>query len=342
MAPESASHASTRSSALRGVVGSWEFGLIVILAVTFVSAEQWVDNFASTITVTFLLLDVVPIALMATALTLVIVTGEIDLSVASTLGLTSAVLGQLWYAGMTLEVAIVLSVLLGAVLGAVNGFFVAGLGLPSLAVTIGTLALYRGLSYVVLGDRAVADFPFDWTSQAVSTIGDTGVPVAVVPMVGLAILFGITLHSTPIGRAIFAMGNNEDTARFSGVSVAWTKFWLFVATGVMSSLAGVFWTFRYASARADNGLGLELAVVAAVLLGGVSIFGGRGSLVGVLTAVVLLATLQRTLQLASVTDEVLNLVTGSLLILSVVVPNIVQMLQARERRPETRLAESAP
>jgi rhamnose transport system permease protein len=333
---------STRLSTLRGLVGSWEFALLVILAVTLVGSELWVDNFANTITVTFLLLDVVPIALMATALTLVVITGEIDLSVASMLGLTSAVMGQLWFSGMTLELAIVLCILLGAVLGAVNGLFVAGLGLPSLAVTIGTLALYRGLSYVVLGDRAVADFPFDWTDRAISTIGGTGVPVAVIPTVALAILFGITLHSTPIGRALFAMGNNEDTARFSGISVAWTKFWLFVASGVMSSLAGVFWTFRYASARADNGFGLELAVVAAVLLGGVSIFGGRGSLFGVLTAVVLLATLQRTLQLASVTDEVLNLVTGSLLILSVVVPNIVQMINDRIRRPGAPVPEAAP
>jgi rhamnose transport system permease protein len=342
MSPDAASPgASARSSSLRPVVASWEFGLIVILAATLISAELWVDNFASTITLTFLLLDVVPIALMATALTLVIVTGEIDLSVASMLGLTSTVLGQLWLSGVTLELAIVLCVLLGAVLGAVNGIFVAGLGLPSLAVTIATLALYRGLSYVVLGDRAVADFPFDWTDRAISTIGGTGVPVAVVPVIGLAILFGIILHATPIGRALYAMGNNEDTARFSGVSVAWTKFWMFVATGVMSSFAGIFWTFRYASARADNGFGLELAVVAAVLLGGVSIFGGRGTLLGALTAVVLLATLQRTLQLASATDEVFSLVTGSLLILSVVVPNVVQMVQTRARRPETRLAESA-
>jgi rhamnose transport system permease protein len=328
MAPD----ASRTTTTLRSIAGSWDFLLVVILGLVLLGAAQWIDDFASTITITFLLLDVVPIALMAIALTLVIVTGEIDLSVASTLGLTSAVLGQLWYSGMPLETALVLCVLLGALLGAANGFFVAGLGLPSLAVTIGTLALYRGLAYVVLGDRAVADFPFDWTNQAVSTIGDTGVPVAVVPVAGLAVLFGITLHSTPVGRALFAIGNNADTARFSGISVSWAKFWAFVATGVMSSLAGIFWTFRYASARADNGFGLELAVVAAVLLGGVSIFGGRGTLVGVLAAVVLLATLQRTLQLAQATDEVLNLVIGSLLILSVVVPNVIHLVQ-EERTP---------
>ncbi|HYJ67462.1 MAG TPA: ABC transporter permease [Nocardioidaceae bacterium] len=331
MPSDAGSIAAARRSVLRSVAGSWDFVLLVILAAVLFGAIGWIDNFAETITVTFLLLDVIPIALMATALTLVIVTGEIDLSVASILGLTSAVLGQLWLSGFPLEIAIALCVLLGAVLGAVNGLFVAGLGLPSLAVTIGTLALYRGLAYVVLGDRAVADFPFEWTTRAISTIGDTGIPVAVLPVIGLALLFGVTLHATPIGRALYAIGNNADTARFSGISVSWTKFWTFVASGVMSSLAGIFWTFRYASARADNGLGLELAVVAAVLLGGVSIFGGRGNLIGVLAAVVLLATLQRTLQLASATDEVLNLVIGSLLILSVVVPNVVQMLRQRIR-----------
>lgn len=319
---------SLSKSPLWAAMTSWDFALLVILAVVLAAATSRVEDFAQTITLTFLLLDVVPVALMATGLTLVIITGEIDLSVASTLGLTSAVLGQLWYSGYTLELALVLCVVLGALLGALNGLFVAGLGLPSLAVTIGTLALYRGLAYVILGDRAVADFPFDWTTRAVDTIGNTGVPTAVVPVIGLAILFGITLHATPIGRGLFAIGNNDATARFSGISVGWMKFWTFVASGVMSSLAGIFWTFRYASARADNGYGLELAVVAAVLLGGVSIFGGRGDLLGVLTAVVLIATLQRTLQLARYSDEVLNLVTGSLLILSVVVPNVIAMIRA--------------
>ena len=329
MAPEQLTGRRGRSrSPLWSALTSWDFALILILVGVLGAATWRVDDFAQTITVTFLLLDVVPVALMATGLTLVIITGEIDLSVASTLGLTSAVLGQLWYSGYTLEVTLVLCVLLGAVLGAVNGLFVAGLGLPSLAVTIGTLALYRGLAYVILGDRAVADFPFDWTTRAIDTIGGTGVPIAVIPVLGLAILFGITLHATPIGRGLFAIGNNAATARFSGISVGWMKFWTFVAAGVMSSLAGIFWTFRYASARADNGFGLELAVVAAVLLGGVSIFGGRGDLLGVLTAVVLIATLQRTLQLARFTDEVLNLVTGTLLILSVVVPNVIAMIRA--------------
>jgi rhamnose transport system permease protein len=252
--------------------------------------------------------------------------------VASTLGLTSAVMGQLWVSGLPLELIVPLCLLLGAGLGAVNGVFVTRFGLPSLAVTIGTLALYRGLAFVVLGDRAVADFPVGWTDRAISSLPGTAIPQAVVPVLLLALVFGLVLHATPIGRALYAMGNNDRAATFAGISVATTKFWLFVSAGAVSALAGVFWTLRYASARADNGSGLELAVVAAVLLGGVSIFGGRGGLVGVLAGVLLLGTLRNALQLADVPADTLTIVTGSLLILSVVAPNIVSSVRAAAHR----------
>jgi rhamnose transport system permease protein len=235
-----------------------------------------------------------------------------------------------------------LCLVLGAVLGAVNGLFVTRFGLPSLAVTIGTLALYRGLAFVVLGDQAVADFPVPWTDRAVSSIPGTAVPQAVLPVVVLALVFGVLLHATPIGRALYAMGNNDRAAAFAGIGVARTKFWLFVATGTVSALAGIFWTLRFASARADNGSGLELAVVAAVLLGGVSIFGGRGGLVGVLAAVLLLGTLRNALQLADVSADALTIVTGGLLILSVVAPNVVRSARTglRGRQPGRAPASS--
>jgi rhamnose transport system permease protein len=240
-------------------------------------------------------------------------------------------------------VLVALCLLLGAALGAVNGLFVTGFGLPSLAVTIGTLALYRGLAYVVLGDRAVANYPPGWTTGAIKPIPGTTIPWMILVVAGLAIAFGVVLHATPIGRSIYAMGNNAEAARFAGISVRRTKFWLFVVTGAMSALAGVFWTLRFASARADNGTGLELAVVAAVLLGGVSIFGGRGGLIGVLTAVALLGTLRNALQLAYVPANTLTIITGSLLIVSVVGPNVVGMLRERlrRRRSTTTLTPSA-
>lgn len=316
-------------------LASWDAAVIVVTVVVLVIGSGTVENFGTSRNFTFLLLDLLPIALVALPMTFIIVTGEIDLSVASTLGLTSAVMGELWDKGMTIESIMPLCVVLGAVLGALNGFFVTVLKLPSLAVTIGTLALYRGLAFVVLGDNAVADFPRDYTSWVVGTIGGGPIPNLLIPLVILAIVFGVVLHATPVGRAVFAAGAGEQAARFAGIRVGRLKFWLYVASGAVAGLAGVLWTLRYSSARADNGYGLELAVVAAVLLGGVSIFGGKGTLPGVLAGVVLLATLQNALRLQDVSNEALNIVTGVLLIISVLLPNIVTRTRAHLRRRAT-------
>jgi rhamnose transport system permease protein len=317
--------------------------VLVALALVVVVGALSIDGVASPRFWRFVTLEVIPIALIALPMTLVIITGEIDLSVASVLGLTCAVMGQLWASGVSsLPLLVGLCLLLGAVLGAVNGLFVTGFGLPSLAVTIGTLALYRGLAYVVLGDRAVADYPVAWTSNAISPIPGTTIPWVILVVAALAIAFGVVLHATPIGRGLYAMGNSAEAARFAGIAVGHTRFWLFVVTGAMSAMAGVFWTFRFASARADNGTGLELAVVAAVLLGGVSIFGGRGGLVGVLAAVALLGTLRNALQLADVPANALTIVTGSLLIASVVGPNVVGMLRERLRRRRPSISSAPP
>ncbi|MGY1717555.1 ABC transporter permease [Blastococcus sp. SYSU DS0552] len=305
-------------------------GVITLVLVVFVLlASLSVEGFATARNTGFLLLDVIVIVLIALPLTMVIITGEIDLSVASTVGLTGAVMGQLWIAGLPLELIVPLCLLLGAVLGAVNGALVTRLGLPSLAVTIGSLALYRGLAFVVLGDQAVADFPRAWTTWAISTIGDSGIPVAAVPLAVLVLVFGVVLHATPIGRSLYAIGNSEDAARFSGIDVARTKFWLFVVTGVIAALGGVYWTLRYGSARADNATGLELQVVAAILLGGVSIFGGRGGMVGVLAGALLLGAVRNALRLASVPADVLNIVTGVLLIAAVVAPQVIGWVRRR-------------
>lgn len=326
-------------SRLATAVVRWDTAVAVALAAVALVAAARVDGFATSQNVRFLLLDAVAIALLACPMTLIIVTGEIDLSVASTLGLCSAVMGQLWLQGWALELIVPLAVALGALLGAVNGVFVTAFGLPSLAVTIGTLAAYRGLALVVLGDEAVADFPFDWTDAAGSAVGGgvlDALPWAMVATLALAAVFGVVLHRTPFGRSLYAIGSNAEAAAFSGIAVRRRKLWLFVTSGAVAGLAGVYWTLRYASARADNGEGLELAVVAAVLLGGVSIFGGRGTLPGVLAGVLLLATLRNALQLAGVRAETLDIVTGSLLVLSVVVPNAVRLAAARLRRHRRR------
>lgn len=329
-------------SELKRRVLGWDGLIVVVTAAVLVTAAVRVENFGTSRNFTFLVLDLLPIALIALPMTFIVVTGEIDLSVASTLGLTSAIMGTLWNAGMTIETIIPICVAVGALLGVLNGVLITGLGLPSLAVTIGTLALYRGLAFVVLGDRAVADFPWNYTGWVTGTIGGGPVPNVLVLLVVLAVIFGVVLHATPLGRSLFAIGANATAAHFSGVRVARTRFWLYVLSGAVAGLAGVLWTLRYSSARADNGAGLELAVVAAVLLGGVSIFGGKGTLPGVLAGVVLLAALQNALRLQDVSGQALNIVTGVLLVLSVLVPNILNAARDAWRRSRLRHAAAAP
>ncbi|MBD8468006.1 ABC transporter permease [Plantibacter sp. VKM Ac-2885] len=302
--------------------------MIYALLVVVIGACLLIPRFASPVTVGFLLLDVIPILLIAMPMTLVIITGEIDLSVASTAGLTSAVIGVLWAGGgMDIGVVLLIGLLVGVVAGAFNGFLIAVVGLPSLAVTIGTLALFRGLALVVIGDNAVANFPPELTAFFTSKIGSTGIPVVMVGVLVVVLAFGVVLHLTPFGRGLYALGYSTEAASFVGIKVARSKFWLYVATGGVSALAGVFWTLRYSSARSDNASGLELAVIAAVLLGGVSIFGGKGSIPGVVAGVLLIGTINYALRLGRVSDVVLIIVTGTLLIASVVGPSIFESVK---------------
>jgi len=325
-------------SDLKRKLASWDSIIILLTVLVLVVASLVISNFGTSRNFSFLTLDILPIVLVALPMTFIIVTGEIDLSVASTLGLASSIMGYLWNQGLSIESIIPICIVAGAILGALNGFLVTGLGLPSLAVTIGTLALYRGLAFVVLGDGAVADFPFSYTGWVTGSIGGGAIPNVLILIVALAVIFGVVLHATPFGRSLYAIGANAQAAHFSGIRVARTKFWLYVVSGAVAGLVGVLWTLRYSSARADNGAGLELAVVAAVLLGGVSIFGGKGSLPGVLAGVVLLAALQNALRLQDVSGQALNIVTGVLLVLSVLLPNIAASIRSNWQRRKLRQA----
>jgi rhamnose transport system permease protein len=310
-----------------------EGAVYAALILVIIGATLSVRNFGSPITMTYLLLDVTPILLIALPMTLVIVTGEIDLSVASVVGLSSVVLGTLHQAGLPIPAAALVAIVVGAVAGAFNGFLITVVGLPSLAVTIGTLALYRGLAVGLLGTTAVTDFTEFWTDLAKSKIGGTGVPTVMLLFVLLLVVFAIVLHFTPFGRGIFAIGLSSEAARFSGVHVERTKFILFVLTGTISALAGIYYTLRFGSARGDNATGLELSVIAAVLLGGVSIFGGRGALHGVVAGVLLIGVLGSALRLANVTSDVINIITGVLLVASVVSTSVLNWVRAKRTQP---------
>jgi rhamnose transport system permease protein len=302
----------------RRVLFSREAAVVGLVVAVSMWAYGNVPYFGEQLTLTYLLLDVTPILLIALPMTLVIVTGEIDLSVASVVGLSSVLVGVLHEGGFSIPTAAAIAIVVGAVCGALNGYLVAHVGLPSLAVTIGTLALYRGLAVGILGTKAVTDFPSDWTQRASATIGDTGLPTVMLLFLVLAIAFAVVLHFSAFGRGVYDIGLGSEAALFTGVKVQRTKFILFVLTGAVSALAGIFYTLRFGSARGDNATGLELQVIAAVLLGGVSIFGGRGKLIGVIAGVLLIGVISSALRLQGITVNVINIIIGLLLVVSVI------------------------
>jgi rhamnose transport system permease protein len=324
-----------------------EFAVIALLVVVYAWSNVNVTAFDGPLTLYYLFLDTAPILLIALPMTLVIVTGEIDLSVASVVGLSSVLVGLLHQdAGMSIPLAALVAILVGVVAGALNGFLVAYVGLPSLAVTIGTLALYRGIARGLLGTEAITDFPEKWTDLAKERLVDqSSYPVILVPIVLLVIVFVWLLHFTPFGRGVFDIGLSSEAAHFSGVNVERTKFWLFVMTGAVSAFAGVYYTLRYGSARGDNATGMELQVIAAVLLGGVSIFGGRGALHGVVAGVLLIGVINSAMRLENQTVNVINIVVGTLLVLSVMSTSLLargRSLVARVRSGRTRPPASSP
>lgn len=326
-----------------GALLRWEALLVVLLLAAVALGAATSPVFLRGSNFSLLASGTMEKAIMALPMTLVVVAAEIDLSVASTLGLASAVVGVGWAAGLPLWLCIVAALLVGALCGAVNGLLVTRLGLPSLVVTLGTLALYRGLASVLLGAEAVSDYPGWFTGFGFGAIPGTGVPWTFVLFVALLAVFLVVLHGSWVGRQLYAIGLSPEAARFSAVRVARLKFWLFVASGTLAALAGVVFTARISSSRADNAVGFELDVVAAVLLGGVSIFGGRGTLVGVVLSLAVIATVRNVLALNNVGAELQNITVGALLILSVLGPNLARRLPRRRLgAPSTPGRSAAP
>jgi rhamnose transport system permease protein len=307
----------------------WETGLAIVLVLIAIIGSSASPQFLTGNNLFNLGLSSGEIAIMTLPMTLIIISGEIDLSVASILGMASALLGYLWVRGWPMPAIFVMIVVVGLAAGAVNGLLVTRLRLPSLAVTIGTLALYRGVATILLGPNTVSTFPVGYTNLGVNAVPFTGndMTYSTLVFIVLAIIFGVVLHATPFGRSIYAMGASAEAAQFAGIRVKRIKTILFMVSGLVCSLAGVLLTFRLDTAVQNNGLGLELDVVAIVLLAGVSIFGGKGSIAGVVLAVLAFAGIQNALLLTNFNQEATGIVTGVLLLASVFLPNFGRWLR---------------
>jgi len=329
-----------RFSGIRGLA-RWEVALFATFVAVFIVGRVLSPQFLTNYNFFNMGLSNGELAIMALPMTLIVVTGEIDLSVSSTLGLGSSLLGLLWMHGWPMPAIIVVVLICGAFLGAFNGFLVTRVGLPSIAVTIGTMLLYAGIAEILLGSNIVSNFPSTYTNLGVYGVPGIGLSYSTVIFFVLAVIFGVVLHFTPFGRSLFAMGANQEAAIFSGLRVKRTKMILYIVSGIVCSGAGILYTFRLSTAEYDNGTGLVLSVVAIVLLGGVSIFGGKGSMVGVVFAVLIYSGLLDALLLTGFPQQASGIVIGGLLLLSVLVPSVPEF-RARIRAGRHRLRQQVP
>ncbi len=319
----------------------WEAALGVLLIGSLIYGSSESSEFLTKATLFYFGLNIGQIAIMALPLTLIVITGDIDLSVGAMLGMGCAFFGYIFEHGVEVWLAVLLTLLLGAVGGALNGFLVTRIGLPSIAVTIGTLTMFRGIAEIILGQNEVTNFPTSLTKIGVEPIPGTQLSWTFGIFLVLALIYAVVLHATPVGRAIFAIGLQQEAAFFSGIRVKRIRFLLFVTSGMVCAMVGVLYAFQNASSIYTAGLGLELNVVAVVLFGGVSIFGGRGSIGGVVLSVLVVGSVDEALNLINVSSQKQSIVFGVLLLISVLLPNGADGLH-RLRGRLRRLRRSTP
>lgn len=314
---------------------TWEIILVLLLIVVVCGFGVTTTGFLDFYNLSDSTFNYSEKALIALPMALVIIAGEIDISVAATVALSSVIMGLAKNAGAGPALIVLVGLVAGALCGALNGVLVTRFALPSIVVTIGTLSLYRGAALVILGDGAITNYP-----QALSTLGNGylgdlfGMPALQIPIefaifVLAAVIFGVVLHKTIWGRRIYAIGANPVASRFSGIPANRYRIVLFIVLGTMAGLASVLLTGRIGSTRPNIAMGWELDAITMVILGGVSINGGSGSLPGVVLAIFVLGMFTFGLQMENVPGIVMSMILGGLMIVSMIVPILIRARRAR-------------
>lgn len=306
------------------VLRSWEALLVVVAIAVFTANALASPYFLDPWNLSDATFNFTEKAMIAFAMALLIISGEIDLSVAAIVALASTAMGFAAQAGMETPALVLIGLGVGLVCGAFNGTLVTRFGLPSIVVTIGTMSLFRGISYIVLGDKAFSGYPESFAFFGQGYVAWV-VTFELALFCVLALVFGVALQRTTLGRRVYAIGNNATAARFSGVRVEGVKMTLFLLTGLMSGVAAICLTSRLGSTRPSIGAGMELEVVTMVVLGGVSILGGSGSIFGVVMAALIMGMVTFGLGLLNVPGIVMSIFIGLLLIAVIAAPRLFAM-----------------
>jgi rhamnose transport system permease protein len=314
------------SSPAERLFKSWEVLLLGVAILIFVMNSFASPYFLDAWNLSDATFNFTEKAMIAFAMALLIISGEIDLSVASIIALASTAMGAAVQMGAGTPEIVLIGMAVGLLCGAFNGALVTGLGLPSIVVTIGTMSLFRGFSYIVLGDKAYTGYPSEFAYFGQGYVWWV-FSFELVLFALIAVVYYVVLHRTNFGRAIYAIGNNPTAATFSGIRVRRVKFILFLLTGLMAGIAAICLTSRLGSTRPSIALGWELEVVTMVVLGGVNILGGSGSVPGVVIAAFVMGLVTFGLGLLNVPGIVMSIFIGLLLIGVIALPRLWTMLR---------------
>lgn len=317
------------NSPLSQMFKSWETLLLAVAFGIFIANSFASPYFLNAWSLSDATFNFTEKAMIAFAMALLIISGEIDLSVASIIALTSTAMGAAVQFGAGTTEIVFIGLIVGLLCGAFNAVLVTMMGLPSIVVTIGTMSLFRGISYIILGDEAYRGYPADFAFFGQGYVFWV-ISFELVLFAVLAIAYGILLHKTNFGRAIYAIGNNPTGALFSGIRVQRVKFILFLLTGLMSGVAAICLTSRLGSTRPSIGAGMELEIVTMVVLGGVNILGGSGSIPGVVLAAFVMGLVTFGLGLLNVPGIVMSIFIGLLLIGVIALPRLWNMFAIRK------------
>ncbi len=321
---------------IAGALKSWESILVIIFAFVMVGGSFVSPYFLDAGNLLDTTFNFMEKAVVALPMAFVILCGDIDISVGSIIALSSLAIGAAAQAGASTGTLVVVGLAVGLLAGMLNGYLITKFAIPAIAVTIGTQSLFRGISQAVLGDKAYTKFPEPFAFFGQGYIPGTKIPFELVLFLILSVLTGILLHRTTFGRKIYALGRNATAARFSGINVQRLRFIVFSWAGLFSGLAAVMLTSRIGSTRPNIAMGLELDVITSVVLGGIAITGGFGGIFGVVLANFVLGYLKYGMGLINVPGRVMNLFTGVLLIVAIVIPEVLRRLDARKRRSKMR------
>jgi AI-2 transport system permease protein len=303
----------------------WEAVLIGFLLIEFLIFGQIIPDFFNLNNLLYSINDFAFIALAAIPMTFVIITGGIDVSVGSIMGLSSIVVGVLWQGGMSIWFALLITLLVAVTAGFINGAISAFTTVQPLVVTLGSMFLFSGIALVISGGSSasgyegISGFPDSFVNLANGLL--FGIPNPIWILLASIVLFGGLLHLTRYGRNVFLVGINSKAAKYSGINTKWIVLSTYMLSGLGGGISGIILTSYFSSARSDLGSEAVLPVITAVVLGGTSIFGGKGSVIGTAVASIVIGMMQYGLQMASMSSEQTSVVIGLMLIVAVLVRN---------------------